>query len=607
MKKRLSIFILFILGSYSFTGQINAADIYGFDSVEQHYLYNDDTVRQEALSIKPFYLDIVAPSSGIQFYRNGIVFLSNSKGDERIPEKHLSFGSIKTFMALVADTVPGPYMPFNTTSSIIFPSEATTFSPDFNTMYLSLIPEKGTSEKIFRAQYSQKGWVIEDKPLNFCKENFIYTHPSLSADGSFMVFASNSAGSFGGLDLYITKKINEEWTDPENLGKQINSTGNELFASLDDDNNLYFSSDGLPGQGGYDVFVCSYNGAGWDKPHNLSPKINSKNDEVAFTVSRTDEKSAFYTERVKSGKERMQLYRVTLNPDAGPYKEPYLTHTLFALAGVRTESPITKPEATGAVTLNAPVKKEIQKKPDIAEIKQAKEDTQVIIEKPETKVSEQKPSAKSSEVKNDLVYRVQILANTKPVGSYNVTIAGKTYKTFEYLYKGGYRTTAGEFKTQSEAARFQNICRQNGYSQSFIAAFYNNERISEEEAKSLENQHSLSNSDKKQDQAQSLPSIVNNEVIKEQPSPAGNAEVIYRVQILANTRSVGSYTISIAGTDYETFEYLYKGGYRTTVGEFKTLKEATRLLNICKQSGYSQAFVVAFRNNERVTDPGLFK
>ncbi len=75
---------------------------------------------------------------------------------KRVPDKHLSFGSLKTFMALVMDTVPGDYMPFSLPSSRIFPSEATTFTEDFNTMYLSLIPDKGQQGKDFHGNHSIK-------------------------------------------------------------------------------------------------------------------------------------------------------------------------------------------------------------------------------------------------------------------------------------------------------------------------------------------------------------------------------------------------------------------------------------------------------------------
>jgi len=102
-----------------------------------------DTSGIANLLIKPFLLEVIPPSSGVQFYRNGIIFLSHAKVDEKVPEKHLSFGILKTFMTLVQDTVPGEFMPFTVSSDIVFPSEATTFTDDFSTMYLSLIPPEG--------------------------------------------------------------------------------------------------------------------------------------------------------------------------------------------------------------------------------------------------------------------------------------------------------------------------------------------------------------------------------------------------------------------------------------------------------------------------------
>jgi hypothetical protein len=83
--------------------------------------------------------------------------------------------------------------------------------------------------------------------------------------------------------------------------------------------------------------------------------------------------------------------------------------------------------------------------------------------------------------------------------------------------------------------------------------------------------------------------------------------IVYRVQIISNTKPVGTQNITVAGKTYNSFEYLYKGAYRTTIGEFSNLAEATRLQIICRQNGFSQAFVVAFKNNIRSTDPSLFR
>ena len=468
--------------------------------------FPSDTTGLKSIKIKPFDLDIVAPSSGVQFYRNGIIFLSYSKGDEKIPDKHLSFGSLKTFMAIVMDSVPGNYMPFLPSSSKLFPSEATTFTEDFNTMYLSLIPDKGSREKIFRATLKSNDWLIEREPLSFCDGNYIYSHPTLSVDGKFMIFSSDMLGSNGGLDLYITRMENDKWGSPENLGKHINSTGNELFASLDAWNNLFYASDGLPGKGGYDIFVCTFTGTGWEKPVNLSGKINSKDDEMAFTVSRTDKQSAFYTSRGKSGKGRIQLFLVTVNPSLDKNTDTDISNQILAMSGIGTLNSPEKTATSQPLAISAPEKSQQQKAPEPEQQATAKkvEPERTTAEKKEAVPASQKPSvakeaaapsqktsvataatapsqkptatSKAEEKKDVVVYKVQILANTRPVGSQNITVAGRTYKSFEYLYQGGYRTTIGEFSTMTEAVKLQNACRQNGYNQAFVVAFKNNIR-----------------------------------------------------------------------------------------------------------------------------------
>ena len=489
----------------AFAGHILSTDQYCARAGNE-FDFPSDTTGLKNIIIKPFALDIVVPSSGVQFYRNGIIFLSYSKGDEKIPDKHLSFGSLKTFMAPVMDSVPGSYMPFLPSSSKLFPSEATTFTEDFNTMYLSLIPDKGSREKIFRATLKLNDWIIEKEPLIFCDGNYIYSHPTLSVDGKFMIFSSDMSGSNGGLDLYITKKEDDKWSTPANLGKHINSVGNELFASLDARNNLFFASDGLPGKGGYDIFVCTYNGTGWEKPVNMPGTINSKDDELAFTISRTDKQSAFYSSRAKSGKGRIQLFLVTANPSLAKNTDTDLSNQLLALAGIGTLNFPEKTTVSQSVAMSAPDKAQQNKVPEpkqqataktiepggsAAEKKEAVPASQKPSVTKEAAAPSQKPSVaaaaaatsskpaaspKAEETKDILVYKVQILANTRPVGSQNITVAGKTYKSFEYLYQGGYRTTIGEFSTMAEAVKLQNACRQNGYNQAFVVAFKNNIR-----------------------------------------------------------------------------------------------------------------------------------
>ena len=55
----------------------------------------------------------------------------------------------------------------------------------------------------------------------------------------------------------------------------------------------------------------------WENPVNLSRRINSENDDIAFSIDKTDGKSAFYTKKQKSGNGEMQLFKVVLKQDHG--------------------------------------------------------------------------------------------------------------------------------------------------------------------------------------------------------------------------------------------------------------------------------------------------
>lgn len=468
-----------------------------------------DTNNLNNLRVRQFNLEIIPPSSGVQFYRKGIIFLSHSTKEEKVPEHHLSFGSIRLYESLFEDTIPGKLIPFDLISPELFPSEATSFSSDFKTMYLSLIPEKSGNEKIFKAEQTSSGWEIEDKPLDICNDNYIYSHPCLSEDGSFLVFSSNVAGSQGGLDLWVTRKEGERWGSPKSLGKQINSAGNELFASLDRWNNLYFSSDGHSGKGGYDIYIARYNGSGWDRPIDLPGIINTLDDELAFTIDKEDNKTAFFTSRSRSGRYRTQLFIVDINNEPSQNNKLTLSESFLATAnGENRTEPLNtanepqgkievepsaaiaqtnmiqqaqKEEPSSSIPVQTAQSAETKKEPDVSSRPQT--DSDATKNKAASTPAGTPSSAVSTvQVTNDeVVYRVQITASTKSVGSMNVAMAGKNYKSFEYLYQGAYRTTIGEFKTLPEAMKLQSVCRQNGYSQAFVVAFKNNIRSNDPE------------------------------------------------------------------------------------------------------------------------------
>ncbi len=90
-----------------------------------------------------------------------------------------------------------------------------------------------------------------------------YAHPYLFNDGKSLLFTSDMPGGFGGFDLYVVHwdEETQEWGTPMNLGADVNTEGNEIFPVLYE-GRLIFSSNGLPGFGGYDLFNVDYDQEG---------------------------------------------------------------------------------------------------------------------------------------------------------------------------------------------------------------------------------------------------------------------------------------------------------------------------------------------------------
>lgn len=169
------------------------------------------------------------------------------------------------------------------------------FDRTFRTMYFtrcSVVKNKGEKCKIYSAQRRGNNWT-DPVLLNFQVDSVTYAHPAISQDEQTLVFTSDLPGGQGGLDLWMThfdrkKKL---WGQPENLGPEINTSGNEEFPFLHPDGSLYYSSDGLPGMGGLDIFHAAKLGNDkWGNPTNMGSPINSSGDDfgIDFQGSHTD-------------------------------------------------------------------------------------------------------------------------------------------------------------------------------------------------------------------------------------------------------------------------------------------------------------------------------
>lgn len=149
---------------------------------------------------------------------------------------------------------------------------------------------------IYTVEHNDSAWV-DLKSMPFNSVDYTCMHPALSADGKMMIFASDMPDGKGGTDLYYTRLIDGEWTDPVNMGNKINTQGNETFPVLESDSVLYFSSDGLPSLGGLDIFRSSKSSGNWDNPKNMNYPINSVSDDFGYSYSKEDTLGYFASKR----------------------------------------------------------------------------------------------------------------------------------------------------------------------------------------------------------------------------------------------------------------------------------------------------------------------
>ena len=176
-------------------------------------------------------------------------------------------------------------------------------SPDGREMYFTralIEPSSNqlTESKIYMATRADEGWSAVTE-LQGTNGNYIAKHPAVGElfGREVLFFVSDMEGGYGGYDIYYsTRKGDGVFGDPVNLGPTINS-------ELDDetpfykDGNLYFSSLGHPGFGGYDIFYSTWNGTKWSKPENMGQGYNSSYDDLYFSLDQSGYKGFIASNR----------------------------------------------------------------------------------------------------------------------------------------------------------------------------------------------------------------------------------------------------------------------------------------------------------------------
>jgi len=148
------------------------------------------------------------------------------------------------------------------------------------------------------------------------------SQPCLSPDKRDLYFASKRLGGFGGSDIYVCHLLpNGTWSKAENVGAEINTTGDDQCPFIHADNQtLYFTSNGWQGYGENDLFFVRKGfGNSWSKPKNLGYPINTINDEGTLFIA-ADGVTAYYASDRSDSRGSLDIYSFELRKDIRPFK-----------------------------------------------------------------------------------------------------------------------------------------------------------------------------------------------------------------------------------------------------------------------------------------------
>ncbi|WP_214070457.1 OmpA family protein [Mucilaginibacter sp. dw_454] len=179
------------------------------------------------------------------------------------------------------------------------------------------------------------------------------SQPSISADGRTLFFVSNRKGGYGGYDIWKSTLGDKGWSEPENLGPNINTAYNEQSPFIHpDDSTLYFCSNGWPGMGNQDLFVSRLGKDGkWQVPKNLGYPINTNGDESGLSLNASGN-LAFFSSNKLDGYGGFDIYTFEMPMELRPHM---VTYVKGFVSDAKTHQPLQSAVEIIALENNRPV------------------------------------------------------------------------------------------------------------------------------------------------------------------------------------------------------------------------------------------------------------
>lgn len=186
-----------------------------------------------------------------------------------------------------------------------------TFYDNFTKAIVSRDVKAGDWRRLSLFQYVKNkngDWDLYGK-LPFCEKEISYSHPFYHEPTKTLYFVRQMEED-GNTDIFKSQWADNQWSTPVTLGTSVNSFRSEMFPFVTKENRLYFSSNGLNGLGGYDLFSIQLDSLHTDA-ENLGYPINSLSDDLSLIILANGRDGYFASNRNHDNKD--DLYRFLIH------------------------------------------------------------------------------------------------------------------------------------------------------------------------------------------------------------------------------------------------------------------------------------------------------
>lgn len=283
----------------------------------------EDIYSEERYRIEPAYFNSEYSDFGAVVVGEEIIFTSGRNDQAMIQYEYSWKGQPYLDLYAVSIEKPAIYKSANMLSKGInsryhdgpacYNSEGKEVFLTRNTFNLGMptySEEKENHFMIYHGNSSGNGWEdLTEMPFN--SKEYSCGHPSISADNNTLYFASDMPGGYGESDIYYVKRTETGWSDPINLGPDVNTEGDEMFPYISTSGKLYFASNGHLGLGGLDVYGAEPLDKDKYEILNMGYPLNSSSDDFSFYIM-DDGVSGYFASNREGGKGDDDIYHFTM-------------------------------------------------------------------------------------------------------------------------------------------------------------------------------------------------------------------------------------------------------------------------------------------------------